>query len=57
MEQWVVYRGFSCNRVSNTEVFKVTAVLMTKSIWIIHAFWRKHEVFSVLWYALLQYTR
>lgn len=57
MEQWAVCHGFSCNRVSNNEVFKVIAVLMIKGIWIIHALRGKYEVFSVLWYALLQYTR
>jgi len=47
----------SATKVSNTEMFKVIAVLMIKGIWITHALWGKYEVFSVLWYALLQYTR
>ena len=49
--------GFSCNRVSSTDVFKVIVVLVIKGIWIIYACWGNYEVFFVLWYALLQYTR
>jgi len=42
MEHWTFCNGFSCNRVSSTEVFKVISMLMIKGIWIIYAFGGKY---------------